>query len=414
MNLTSLRRVPAVRTVVRRLGVHRVVAVVGLLRLPVSALLRVLISPLPRDPRLVVFGSPLDRFADNSAYLFVHMAHAEMPERVVWISGSPEVVAHLRSHGLSAERRWSLRGVRACLRAGAFVTSGYRTDINGLLSPGALCVSLWHGVGIKKVGLSLLDNEVPRRPGLLKRLALLGGEPPPDAFLTTSEFSTEKIFSPSFDVPVERCWEFGYPRNDHLFRGDDPPSALVQHRPEWAELATEGRVVGVFLTWRDHQADDAIDASLLREIAAVATRHGARVAYKPHYNVAAAEVPTERCTAIPSQADLHAFLGLCDVLVTDYSSIAADFALMKRPAVYFMPDLDEYIASRGFYFDPERQPGVIAHTQAELLNRLDAALRGNEEPWSDDDDAYLRFIWGGYSGSACQQVARALSEALGN
>ena len=48
-------------------------------------------------------------------------------------------------------------------------------------------------------------------------------------------------------------------------------------------------------------------------------------------------------------ADITPVLPAADVLVTDYSSIAYDFALLARPMLYLTPDLEQYAASRGFY-----------------------------------------------------------------
>ncbi|WP_179887855.1 CDP-glycerol glycerophosphotransferase family protein, partial [Streptomyces sp. b94] len=49
--------------------------------------------------------------------------------------------------------------------------------------------------------------------------------------------------------------------------------------------------------------------------------------------------------------DVSELLALTDVLVTDYSSIMFDFALLDRPVVLFAPDLEAYAAERGSYFD---------------------------------------------------------------
>ncbi|NEB71575.1 CDP-glycerol glycerophosphotransferase, partial [Streptomyces fulvissimus] len=68
---------------------------------------------------------------------------------------------------------------------------------------------------------------------------------------------------------------------------------------------------------------------------------------------------------------------LADVLVTDYSSIMFDYALLDRPLIHFAPDLDAYTADRGSYFDlRERAGGPVVDTQDELhevLARLDEA-----------------------------------------
>lgn len=391
---------------------ERVVVLVRLLQLPFLTLLGALVSRLPRDPRTVVLGSPLDRFADNSAYLFLHMSSSRPDLKAVWISGSPKVVAALRERGLAAELRWSGAGIRTCLRAGTYAYSGYRSDINQLLAPGAITVALWHGVGIKRVAGGVRGGEAPARTTVLGRLARAGQEPPADYFLSSSDFVTREIFSPAFGTPPERCWELGYPRNDHLATGTAAPAALVV--PELTErLAAADKVVGVFLTWRTDRVVDAIDADLLERLAALCRRHGGVLVYKAHYNMQPTAALAENCVLLPATADLNAYLGHCDVLVTDYSSVAADFLLMRRPAVFFMPDLDEYAERPGFYFPPERLPGVLTRNREALLAAVADALNGGPDrgAWSRADEEFVEMLWGDYSGQACAAVAEAITAA---
>lgn len=413
MSAASLRQSRYVRWLIRTIGVERVVSLVGLLQLPVVALLGQVLRRWPRDAKLVACGAPLDRFADNSAYLFLHMSQACPDLNPVWISGSPRVVADLRHRGLSAELRWSLAGIRACLRAGSFVYSGYRSDVNHLLAPGAVSISLWHGVGIKRVGGGVGDAAAPRGK-VLSRLADAAKEQPADYFLSSTDYVTREIFSPAFGTPPERCWELGYPRNDHLAVGASAPDALVAS-PELAEkLSAADKVVGVFLTWRGNRADDAIDEDLLLRLAALCRRYGATLAYKAHYNMQPTAVLAENCALLPATADLNAYLGHCDVLVTDYSSVAADFLLMRRPAVYFMPDLEEYAERPGFYFPPERLPGTLTRDPDAMLRAVEGVLNPGTGTslWDRDDEAFLQMLWGTYSGQASAAVAAAINVVM--
>lgn len=410
MSAASLRQTPVVRRVIRTIGVERVVAVVGLVQLPFLALVAAVVRRLPRDPRIVALGAPLDRFADNSAYLYLHMSQSCPDLRPVWISGSPEVVAHLRGRGLAAELRWSRAGVRTCLRAGSFVYCGYRSDINHVLAAGATTVSLWHGVGIKRVGGGVL-GAAPGRRSLTARIADAGKEPPADYFLSSTDFVTREIFSPAFGTPPERCWELGYPRNDHIVTGADAPEALVSAPQVEERLISADKVVGVFLTWRGDRVRDAIDEDLLLRLAALCRRYRGVLAYKAHYNMQQTSVLADNCVLLPGTADLNAYLGHCDVLVTDYSSVAADFLLMRRPAVFFMPDLEEYAERPGFYFPAERLPGTLTQDREGLLRAIEEALCGDNEPWSPEDEQFLQLLWGEYSGHACADVARAITAA---
>jgi CDP-glycerol glycerophosphotransferase len=61
-----------------------------------------------------------------------------------------------------------------------------------------------------------------------------------------------------------------------------------------------------------------------------------------------------------------------DVLVTDYSSLAFDFAATGRPLLFFTPDLEAYRdALRGFSIDFESEaPGPLLRTTDEVADAL--------------------------------------------
>jgi CDP-glycerol glycerophosphotransferase len=406
--LSRLRASRTFRRAVRRFGVHRAVLLVGLAQLPLLRTLEVLLRRFPRDRGLVAMGSPLDRFADNAAYLYAHLAEHPTRLRVVWLSGSRDVVRRLRSLGYRAETRWSWRGVWAALRAGTFVYSAYRTDVNRWLSPGATAVCLWHGLPIKRVEGGVVGSDAGSG-GLLGRLAEWSRERPPDYLLSSSPFVTS-CFSAFFGVPAEHCWELGYPRNDHLVQASArPPAALVRDQDDvWERLRHADRVIGLFATWRDDRAEDALDERLVADLARACTERGAVLAYKAHYNVAGTTTPPE-CVVLPPDADLHAYLGLCDLVITDYSSISVDFLLTGRPVVYFMPDLEHYAATRGFAVDPLRLPGVVTRDRAALLAAV-AAVLDAPDPWTPTpaDERFLRQMWGEYDGHAAAGLGALL------
>jgi len=57
-----------------------------------------------------------------------------------------------------------------------------------------------------------------------------------------------------------------------------------------------------------------------------------------------------------------------DVLMTDYSSIMFDYAVLDRPIVIHAPDWDVYRALRGTYFDLLAEPpGLVTRTEGEVV-----------------------------------------------
>jgi CDP-glycerol glycerophosphotransferase len=72
-----------------------------------------------------------------------------------------------------------------------------------------------------------------------------------------------------------------------------------------------------------------------------------------------------------------------DVLVTDYSSIMFDYAVLDRPIVIHAPDWEVYRALRGTYFDLMAEPpGVVARTEDELIEALRSRSAWGEEATS--------------------------------
>jgi CDP-glycerol glycerophosphotransferase (TagB/SpsB family) len=376
---------------------------------PLQQLIDALLCHIPRDHRLVVMGSPSERFADNTAHLFLYLS--DRPDGTispVWISGSRTIVRRLRAHGYAAELRWSWSGIRACIKAGTYVYSAYRSDINRWFSSHATNICLWHGIPIKRIMRDLLDSAPV--PGGRARIRRSGQEPAPDCLLSSTRYVTRHCFVRAFGIPENRCWEIGYPRNDHLLNSPrEPHPALIHRSDELDRLQTSDLVVGMFLTWRDDSAFDIADPGLVNRLASVCAEHGALLVYKAHYNVTPADVNHELCMHLPPEVDLNAYLGFCDILITDYSSVALDFLLLDRPILFYMPDLERYLSKRGFYFDPLLLPGTITRSHASLVEVLKGLLAAPRPLPSDSRvDAFRPRVWGEYNGHASTAVASEL------
>ena len=245
---------------------------------------------------------------------------------------------------------------------------------------------------------------------MIRRLRRAAQEPCPDLLLSSTKQITRESFVHAFGIPEERCWELGYPRNDHLVNAPfEPHPMLLADRTELDRVGRAEFVVGMFLTWRDDQATDIVSPEFVNHIAALCAQHGGLLVYKAHYNVAPADVDPALCVHLGPDVDLNSYLGFCNVLITDYSSVALDFLLLARPILYFMPDLERYIAQRGFYVDPSRLPGTMARDQASLVQALRRLLTAPRPLPADDGSQDLRRrVWGDYDGRAASAVAGAL------
>lgn len=64
-------------------------------------------------------------------------------------------------------------------------------------------------------------------------------------------------------------------------------------------------------------------------------------------------------------------LMVCDILVTDYSSVIFDYALLNKPVVLYAYDLQDYKENTGFYLDYENDiPGAICYSTMDVIKEI--------------------------------------------
>ncbi|MBR4109274.1 MAG: CDP-glycerol glycerophosphotransferase family protein [Oscillospiraceae bacterium] len=115
----------------------------------------------------------------------------------------------------------------------------------------------------------------------------------------------------------------------------------------------------------------------------------------------------ERIVDVSEYEDMGDLLLISDMLITDYSSCAGDFALTGRPVVLFHADRQEYLKDRSFYFDMDESPYYIAESQEEL----EAILSGlTQEKAKQNCKEILKFYGDCETGHASETVAKIIKD----
>jgi len=167
----------------------------------------------------------------------------------------------------------------------------------------------------------------------------------------------------------------GYPRNDDLVNAE---ASSIRSRL-LAQLGIEpDRIVVLYApTWRDSLATttwtakpyDGLDLEALSE--QLGDRYA--VLLRGHNYNLGARLPAIRgkvwdVTAYPQ---VNHLLLATDVAVLDYSSIRFDWLITGKLAVFFVPDLEDYLRSRKVLFDfAPTAPGPLLATTAEVGEAL--------------------------------------------
>lgn len=69
--------------------------------------------------------------------------------------------------------------------------------------------------------------------------------------------------------------------------------------------------------------------------------------------------------------EINHLYAVSDVLISDYSSVFFDFAILEKPIICFAYDYEEYVRTRGLYFDLEKEfPGGVLRTEDEVIDKI--------------------------------------------
>jgi CDP-glycerol glycerophosphotransferase len=226
----------------------------------------------------------------------------------------------------------------------------------------------WHGTPLKRM-LHELDSVVGRDSGYVDRVDRMIGEW--SLLLAPSPWAAERLRS-AFRYRGEML-DVGYPRNDALADGSTADRAKrIRKR---LGLASSKEVLLYAPTFRDDQrAGNRFTFSLPIDLAGLAAAVG------DQYEIVVRLHPIIRGRVrLPwgvhnagAGFEMEDLLATADVLVTDYSSVMFDYAVLERPMIFFVPDLEKYRDTlRGFYFDFEASaPGPLVRTTSELVAAL--------------------------------------------
>ncbi|WP_255513535.1 CDP-glycerol glycerophosphotransferase family protein [Homoserinibacter sp. GY 40078] len=406
-----------------------------LLRLPLYALGALAALLVPRSSRLWVFGSGIG-LGEGALPLYLRATELLGDEtRMVWLASSEAECADARGRGMDAVLKHSARGFWATLRARVVVVTHGFGDANRYATSRAFVVQLWHGIPLKKLHLDspatlrirgVPDHRLVR--ALLRRAYRFAGRGI-SLFPVASELVAPRIVS-AFGVRPDRVVAVGDIRDDALLdsgKGIDPDAQRAAARARLADavgpLEEDSRVILYAPTWRDGAPDPGVPTS--DDWALIARWLDARDAVllvRAHPlgigDYAGGTAASDRIRLLGGDriVDVTPVLPGIDALVTDYSSIAYDYALTGGPVIFLAPDVERYARARGLYenyrtFSDDRYvtrwPHVLEHLDAGAESSLGRRIARHSRWLREEHIDYPE-------GHAADRVLREILERTGH
>lgn len=238
----------------------------------------------------------------------------------------------------------------------ACIVDGYFIPISILKHKKKLkIIQIWHALGaIKKFGYDVIN----RKEGSNYKIARIMKMHKNYDYVTSASEITKKIYEKSFGIPEERIVKIGMPRIDYILDEKDFKQEYIKDYPQ-----AKGKKIILYVpTFRKEKASN------FQEII--------KCIDDANYNLIIRLHPIEqtRVDAKYTVNDKYLTIDLikiADYIITDYSAVAFEAALLDKPIFFYLYDKKEYEVNRGLNINIDKElPSFTFYNFENIVNAI--------------------------------------------
>ncbi|MBY7144669.1 CDP-glycerol glycerophosphotransferase family protein [Virgibacillus sp. NKC19-3] len=228
---------------------------------------------------------------------------------------------------------------------------------------GTTCIQLWHAAGaIKQFGLLDPSNEhrnekaIDRFKQVYRRF---------DYTVVGSE-AMANTFNKSFGLTNDRILRTGIPRTDILINNKEKQRIYQELKRSFPIIARK-KVLLYAPTYRNEELSAyQLNLDIEKLYHELSEEYVLFIKLHPAISNKLREFYSDFIYDVSDFDDTNDLLLISDLLITDYSSIPFEYALLRKPMIFYAYDMDEYKVTSGLIEDYENQmPGpVVTSTDA--------------------------------------------------
>ena len=268
-------------------------------------------------------------------------------------------------------------------------------------------IQVWHAVGaFKTFGYSRLG--MPGGP----KLQSLNHRNYTKALVSSHNIADK--YAEGFGIGDDKIAPLGIPRTDVFF--DEPKKKAIRERLEEELPFIKGKKVILFApTFRGNGQQSAYYPFEMLNFKEIYEALHEDYVFLLKIHPFVQNKPTlpyeysDFYYDVSDYREINDLLLVADQLITDYSSVCFEYALLKRPMVFFAPDLADYMQSRSFYFDYfDFIPGTLAENTNDLIAQLEKPTLNQAKI-----DGFVNFFFDDLDGQASARFVDALENHFG-
>ncbi|QTN95289.1 CDP-glycerol glycerophosphotransferase family protein [Bacillus sp. LJBV19] len=262
--------------------------------------------------------------------------------------------------------------------------------------PQTTCIQVWHANGsLKKFGLEDVTNQ--NRPASdISRFKKVYRS---FDFVTVGSDAMADVFKKSFGIRDGQLLKTGVPLTDVYYEEHKPelkhkwPKKIILYAPTFRDYDMQS----FRLPFTEEQLTNALNGEymLLVKLHPAVLHH------------ISASFESELIKNV-SDMRLHDLLKAADILITDYSSVPFEFALLNKPIFFFTYDLEEYDRKRGLIDNYTSViPGKACHDSEALLEEM------TKKPFRAEEMKRFSEKWNMYSdGNSSSKLLQFAEEQI--
>ncbi|MBK5210992.1 MAG: CDP-glycerol glycerophosphotransferase family protein [Coriobacteriia bacterium] len=217
------------------------------------------------------------------------------------------------------------------------------------LNPQSKFIQVWHSAGaFKRMGFARMEHEGSTIRGSLTHRNYTD-------VIVSSEGVVDN-FAEAFGIDRQRIHPIGVPRTDIFF--DEKYKQRKRDELRQKCGIKDGRKTVLFApTYRGNDVNSAYYPNGFIDFNALAQALGSDyvIVIKFHpfikQDVHIQQENEHRIIDMSEIREINDLLFMADVLITDYSSVIFEYALLNKPVIFYTPDREEYTRKRDFFYN---------------------------------------------------------------
>lgn len=269
--------------------------------------------------------------------------------------------------------------------------------------PGVECIQLWHAAGaVKKFGMedpTFYDRSISAQKRFKRVYARF------DKVVVGSD-SMIPIFKKAFNLNDDQFLKSGIPRTDFFFDETEKSVAISEVYTSYPEIESKKIILYAPTFRRDELEGQEIGLEIEKMTSALGPEYMLLIRMHPAVKMNYVDNRLDGVLDVSAYPNANHLMLVTDYLLSDYSSMPYEFALLNRPQIFFPYDLEDYEKESGFWSSyDDVVPGPVVQSTDEII-RL---IKNDEFNLSDIELFSIR--WNEYSvGNSSSNIMKYLNE----